>query len=535
MQQGKVDEAQPFIEALEKMDDLPPDDRLTWRLLKSQLLIITGDFAASHQLAGQVWMAQQDQGPSLRAVDASIAMAEALENLGKHEQSLQAIAQGEQVLATLAEEQPAVLAQRTATLIFSKGRNCFWKGDNDQAMDYFEQSLAMRQEHGNKHAIAISLQNVGIIHFFKGNVAQGLDYHQQALKLFQKVGNKYRLGWCLANIGEIYAAQGELDRGLDYHQQGLALNQEIGNKKQIALSLNYIGSIYYRKGALAQAMESYQQSQALSEEVGDSSIVATWAFGNMGLIYWYNDELDRALERFEQKLANLEKFGQETFIAGSFFDLIRVCLDKGSVDQAQDYLRRLQQLNDERDNKSVNQRYRVAQALVLKTGPRVRKRAKAAELLEQVVSEEINDHETTVAAMFALCELLLDEVRAYGDSEALQEAKALAERLYALAQQQHSFSLVVDALILQGKFALIEGNLTAAEKLLEQAAAIAEEKDLGLFRKKALAERRRLNEQYERWQHIIQSNAPFQERLEQAQLANYIQAAQKVVKFGREK
>ncbi|MHA2232493.1 MAG: tetratricopeptide repeat protein, partial [Candidatus Hodarchaeales archaeon] len=446
LQQGKVDEARPFIEALEEMDDLPPDDHLTWQLLKSQLSIITGDFAASHQFAEQVWKAHKDQGPSLRAVDACIVMADALENLGKYEESLQAIAQGDQVLEKLTSEQPAVLAQRTAALIFYKGRNCFWKGRNDQAGAYFEQSLALRQEQGNKHDIAISLQNVGLVHLLKGEIAQGLEYHQQALKLFREVGNKYRLGWCLMNIGEIYETQGELDRALEYNQQGLALFQEIGNKKQLAFCFNNIGGIFFRKGALTQAMETFQQSLALSEEIGDKSLSATWAFGNMALIYWYNGELDRALKHMEQSLANFERMGQKTFIAESYFDLIRIYLDKGSVDQAQDYLRRLQQLNDKGDNKLVNQCYYVAQALVLKTSSRVRKRVKAAEMLEQVIAEEIINDRYTVTAMFALCELLLDEVRAYGDSEALKEAKTLAEKLFSLAQQRHSFSLVVDAL-----------------------------------------------------------------------------------------
>lgn len=438
------------------------------------------------------------------------------------------------MLATLADEPPAVVAQRRAALIFFKGRNCFWKGQNDQATAYFEQSLALRQEHGNKYEIAISLQNIGLVCLTKGDLESGLEYHQQALKTFQEVGNKFRLGWCLANIGEIYEARGDLERAMDYNQQGLVARRELGNKSQIAQSLNNVGGIYFRKGALTEAMASYQESHALSEEVADTSPGARWAFANMGLIYWYNGELDRALEHLEPGLADLERTGQETFIALASLDLIQIHLDKGSVEQAQDYLRRVQQLNAQGDNKTVKQSYLLGQALILKTSPRVRMRVRAAELLEQVVADEIISHSTTVTAMFALCELLIDEIRAYGDSEALQEAKILAENLYALAQRKHSFSLVVDALILQGKFALIEGNLTAAEELLEQAAALAEEKKLGLFLKKAVAERYRLDEQYKRWLHIIQSNASFQERLEQAQLANYIKEAQKVARFESE-
>ncbi|MFQ5980402.1 MAG: hypothetical protein ACE5OZ_19880 [Candidatus Heimdallarchaeota archaeon] len=54
MQQGRVDEAQPFIEILADADDLTAGDRLTWQLLKGQLSLFTGDYNTSYQLAEQV-------------------------------------------------------------------------------------------------------------------------------------------------------------------------------------------------------------------------------------------------------------------------------------------------------------------------------------------------------------------------------------------------------------------------------------------------------------------------------------------------
>jgi tetratricopeptide (TPR) repeat protein len=70
MSQGKVDDARPLIESLEGRDDFPPDEQLTYQLLKSQLLITTGDFKASIQLAEQVREKSQLQNKPLQAVDA---------------------------------------------------------------------------------------------------------------------------------------------------------------------------------------------------------------------------------------------------------------------------------------------------------------------------------------------------------------------------------------------------------------------------------------------------------------------------------
>ena len=77
-------------------------------------------------------------------------------------------------------------------------------------MDYFQQSLVLRQEVGNKYDIAVSLRNIGVIYGNKGDVEQAIEYHQQALKLFREVGNKARIGQCLTNIGMFHAEKANL-------------------------------------------------------------------------------------------------------------------------------------------------------------------------------------------------------------------------------------------------------------------------------------------------------------------------------------
>ncbi|MFQ5978114.1 MAG: tetratricopeptide repeat protein [Candidatus Heimdallarchaeota archaeon] len=528
MQEGKVDEARPLIEALEQEAELPPDALLTWQLLKSQLLFTTGDLDASQQLARQVWRGILDRGKPLQGVDASIVMAEVLVELGKFEEAAKAIAEGEQLLTTITEETPAALSQREASFFHFRGRICLHKAETDQAMDYFQQSLALRQELGNKHDIAVSLRNIGVIHTYKDDVEQALDYHQQALKLFQEVGNSYRMAWCLTNIGSFHQQKGDSDSALEYAQQGLALFQELGNKKMNAYALWVIGDIYQQKGELDQALAYFQQQRSIVEELGNK-----WELGvcssAIGWLYWHRGDVDRALEYAQQALAIGQEYDNKLFIAnalgviglihwqkGAFaqalahieedlryheeqgnniqvgwrlYGLIQVSLDMDSPEQAQQYLDRLQHIIEQEDDKSLSQSYRVTQALVLKTSPRIRDKARAQELLQQLIEEEMIYFWNTQLAMINLCELLLDELKAYGEINVLHEAKSLVDKLYSLAQARHSHSLVVNSLILRAKFAMIEGDLTAAVQYLEQARVTAEEKSLGQLAEKVTTEK----------------------------------------------
>ncbi|MFX1537746.1 MAG: hypothetical protein ACFFDI_26410, partial [Promethearchaeota archaeon] len=82
-----------------------------------------------------------------------------------------------------------------------------------------------------------------------------------------------------------------------------------------------------------------------------------------------------------------------------------------------------------------------------------------------------------------------------------------------------------DIFILQSKFALIEGDLTQAAKILDQAENLAHEKSLGLLEGKVIQEQQLLKDQHRTWQDLITSNASFHERLNQANLRDYIKLA----------
>ncbi|MFQ5981226.1 MAG: tetratricopeptide repeat protein [Candidatus Heimdallarchaeota archaeon] len=569
MTEGKVDEARPLIEALEKEEGLLPDDRLTWQLLKSQLLITTGDYEASQQLANKVWQGSQDRGKFLQAADACIVMAEALVEGGDYEESLEAIMQGEQMLTTLSGEPSATLAQRQASLIHLRGRICHYKGDYDQGMKYFQQSLALRQELGNKHDIAVSLRSIGAMHGAKRDEEQFLEYTQQALKIFQELGNKYRVAWCLTNIGLHHLRIAEFNRALEDCQQGLALFQELGNKRLVAYSLGMIGEIYQTKGELNEAFEYFQQMLAIVEELGVKWSLY-YCLSSIGVLYSHRGDVDRALEYFQQALAIGQELDNKGMIANSLDDiglihwqkgaleqalahleeclryyeeqglnvavgyilfwLLQVSLDKGSSEQAQQYLERLQHIAEQEDYKNLSQCYRVAQALVLKTSPRIRDKARAQELLQQLIEEEMVWFDNAQLAMLHLCELLLDELKTYGEVKVLQEAKSLVDRLYSLAQDRHSHSLVVNSLILRAKFAMIEGDLIAAAQYLEQARVTTEEKGLGRLAEKVTAEKQQLEAQYDTWEQLIQRNAPFRERVEHARVTDYLKDVERLVK-----
>lgn len=132
-------------------------------------------------------------------------------------------------------------------------------------------------------------------------------------------------------------------------------------------------------------------------------------------------------------------------------------------------------------------------------------------------------------AMVALCELLLLELKTTGAPAVWEEAKALINQFYTRAQDRQEYNMVVNALLLKSKFALVEGELDQTVNYFNEAKMIAKEKSFDSLVDKVEMEQKAFETELWKWQDLIQRHTSLKERLIQTQLEEYIQDAQKEV------
>ncbi|MFX0151960.1 MAG: tetratricopeptide repeat protein, partial [Candidatus Hodarchaeota archaeon] len=354
---------------------------------------------------------------------------------------------------------------------------------------------------------------------------------KQSLAIREDIGNLQDIAGSLNNLGIIYRTKGELTKALEYFKRGLTLNIEIGNPYYIALSLNNIGDAYRAKGELEKALEYLQQSLALKEDIGNLQDIAT-TLDNIGIIYRVKGELDKALDCFKRSLALEEVIGNDIWSSYTLFYLILIALDQQDQTRAQAYLNQIQELHARTPNKKIHLRSQLAEALVLKRSKRMRDKVQAQVLLNQIVNEEDIWFEWTELAMINYCDLLLYEVKSFGDPEVWTEAKTLIQQFSTKAQDQQMSPMIVEILLLQAKFATIEGELQQALNYYDQAKLTATEKNFDLLVQKIADERRTFEVEFDKWQELNERNASLQERLKMAQIEDYIQDVLKIVSQG---
>ncbi|MDY6999988.1 MAG: tetratricopeptide repeat protein, partial [Actinomycetota bacterium] len=131
---------------------------------------------------------------------------------------------------------------------------------------------------------ALLCNEFGLIHNARGEYETALEWYERSLALCEELGDRAGLATTYNNIGIIYDARGEYETALEWYMKDLAISEELGDRAGLATTYNNIGGIYKARGEYETALEWYERSLALGEELGDRAVLAT-TYNNIGGIY----------------------------------------------------------------------------------------------------------------------------------------------------------------------------------------------------------------------------------------------------------
>lgn len=486
IEKGKFEEALQVIINYEKKGGLTNFDLLSCHLLKGSVLNMLGRFREVLTLAKLAYQESQKLGKNLQTVDSLILKGRASWLLGRADDALDAINQGETLLKTLNYESPLEITQRECWIAFVKGVVYADKGDSDQNLKYLKQSLSLGEELRDKQLIFYCLTLIGAHFTFKGDLNSALTYANCAQETAGEIHNKQIVAYNYINLGNVSSLKGELDRALDYYENGLELFKKINNRLFIAICLINIGDIYLKKGDLDQSKEVLEQALMLEEKIG-----------NIQEICYVLDVL------------------------------IWVTLEKRDFKQAEQYFLRLKEYNDRNENKIINLIYRLNKALILRSDHQTCDPIKAKELLKQIVEEEGIRIEFTVYALMYLCELLLTNLRETNNLKIIDEIQTYIARILEFATNLHSYWLLSETYLLHAKLELLTLDLNEAQRSLTKAHHIAKQYGLDQLVLRISSERDELLEQFSKWENSRRS------RLKIAEFMNLARVDEQIVRMLR--
>ena len=146
--------------------------------------------------------------------------------------------------------------------------------DYTAAHAFFEESLAIRRELGDKGGIATALNDLGWVAFHRNDYTAARARSEEGLAIWRELGDKKGIATSLNNLGFVAYVQGEYTATYALFQESLALRRELGDKWGIAVALGLTGRAVQLQGDYRRATALLEEAEALFRELGAKQMFA---------------------------------------------------------------------------------------------------------------------------------------------------------------------------------------------------------------------------------------------------------------------
>jgi predicted ATPase/class 3 adenylate cyclase len=227
------------------------------------------------------------------------------------------------------------------------------RGEYQHAVDLYSESLAFQRQLGDTWGIARVLNNLGLTEFNRSNYDQASIYLKESLELSRQIQDISVAAYALLNLGRIALYQGQPVQSKEWLEQSLALQEQLGNKRGLSIALVNLGQLAVEYGDPAQAIDLCQKSMAICKEIGD--------IRGEGFSYMTLAEATYGLQQYllsfdfgQQSIPLLEEVGDLWSQACCSNDLGRVKVELKEFAQALEYFQESLRIWKEVDDPAWN-------------------------------------------------------------------------------------------------------------------------------------------------------------------------------------
>lgn len=235
-------------------------------------------------------------------------------NTGQFREALQSWEQSLALYRTIGDRQGEANALGNVGLAYR------YLGQYERAIDFIRQSLDLAREIGDHQGEGASLGNLGLAYRSLGQYERAIDVYQQSLAIANKLNDHPSVVNALGNLGTVHRYLGQYEQAIDFHRQALTLSQEIRFRQGEANALGSLGSAYYFLGQYDQAISFQSRSLRISQETGNRHGQMA-SLGNLGATYYALKNYEQAIDFHQQSLDLAQIMGDQQGVADAFNNL----------------------------------------------------------------------------------------------------------------------------------------------------------------------------------------------------------------------
>lgn len=199
------------------------------------------------------------------------------------------------------------------------------QGRLGEAEESFSSALAIYEELNQRHALAETLNSLGLVQEATGHWDEAAAMYREALSLLQGDGDDYGQAQLLANLGNVLTLQRDYANALTCFESGLAIARALADARLEGQLLTGLAELFMAQGRLEEARETFRQSIQRKEAGGDlRSLKHTWL--SLGALYHRLRQPAEATAAYQQALAAARAQGDRRIETHVLINLAKLAL-----------------------------------------------------------------------------------------------------------------------------------------------------------------------------------------------------------------
>lgn len=215
----------------------------------------------------------------------------------------------------------------------------------NEALQYFQRALHIRQKHGNQQNICLSLDGIAHTYYYSRQYEKALETHLKCLKIREDIQDNEHIGISLNGIGATYFDWGEPENARPYFLRSIEVFRRTNNQSQLAAALLNLGNVYAAQNKLEDARKYWLDSIHIREEIGELND-AVIVYNNIGASYQEEELYNKALTYHHKALEIIQAEKTQSIDSVITCQLIgNAKIFLGNYDAAADFLNQALELN----------------------------------------------------------------------------------------------------------------------------------------------------------------------------------------------
>jgi tetratricopeptide (TPR) repeat protein len=231
------------------------------------------------------------------------------------------------------EAAPDAPAELRAAALNRAGNLAANLGDVDQAIAFYEESLALRRAGDDRRAIANTVHNLAIVVYDAGDFARAEALYDESHAIYRELGDRQGVAASLLSLGVLAVHQRDYGRAAAVTEECLAIFRALGEQRSVGLALMNLGQIACLRRDFETARAFADESIAVANALGFKVLAAT-ATEVLGEIALERGDLSLARALLCDTLRQQQDLGNRGGIAASLNRLACVAAASGDAARA---------------------------------------------------------------------------------------------------------------------------------------------------------------------------------------------------------